>query len=216
VCASRQTAPGALRKLGGSPNKEQTMTQFRIAALSAACLLAMGTSAFATESKSEYDAAKAGIKATYKTDKAACQPMSGNAKDICSAEAKGRENVALAELEAKHEPSVKHRYLSRMAKADATYAIAKERCDDQTGNAKDVCRKEAKAAFVSAKADAKASEKVSNINTVSRDKTVEVRKDAAADKRDAEYAVAKEKCNAFAADAKAGCIKDAKTLYNKS
>ena len=34
-----------------------------------------------------------------------------------------------------------------MAKADATYEVAKERCDDLSGNAKDVCKKDAKAAF---------------------------------------------------------------------
>jgi hypothetical protein len=30
-----------------------------------------------------------------------------------------------------------------LAKADAAYAIANERCDDLAGNAQDVCRKEA-------------------------------------------------------------------------
>ena len=44
-----------------------------------------------------------------------------------------------------------------MAKADATYEIAKERCDDLTGNAKDVCKKDAKTAFETTKADAKVS-----------------------------------------------------------
>ena len=31
------------------------------------------------------------------------------------------------------------------AKADATYNVAKEKCDDKAGNAKDVCVQEAKA-----------------------------------------------------------------------
>jgi hypothetical protein len=35
-----------------------------------------------------------------------------------------------------------------MAKVDADYAVAKEKCDDFSGNAKDVCVKEAKAAQV--------------------------------------------------------------------
>jgi hypothetical protein len=34
--------------------------------------------------------------------------------------------------------------------------VAKEKCDDKAGNEKDVCVKEAKAALVRAKADAKA------------------------------------------------------------
>ena len=36
------------------------------------------------------------------------------------------------------------------------------------------------------------------------------------DKRDAAYAVAKQKCDAFADDVKATCIKDAKVRYGQS
>jgi hypothetical protein len=46
--------------------------------------------------------------------------------------------------------------------------------------------------------------------------TVEARKDAATEKRDAAYAVAKEKCDTLADDAKAKCIKDAKARYDQS
>ena len=42
------------------------------------------------------------------------------------------------------------------------------------------------------------------------------RQDAAADKRDAAYAVAKEKCDAFSSDAKDRCLTDAKARYGKS
>ena len=47
-------------------------------------------------------------------------------------------------------------------------------------------------------------------------KTADVRKDAAQDKRDAEYTVAKEKCDALAGDPKDLCVKDAKAHYGKS
>jgi len=42
-----------------------------------------------------------------------------------------------------------------MAKAAATYDTAKEKCDDLSANAKDVCVKDAKAAHTKAKDDAK-------------------------------------------------------------
>lgn len=42
------------------------------------------------------------------------------------------------------------------------------------------------------------------------------RKDAATDKRDADYAVAKEKCNVFAGEAKDSCSAKAKTRYGRS
>ena len=50
-------------------------------------------------SKVEYSAAKTRISADYKADQKLCTALKANAKDICSAEAKGKEKVALAELE---------------------------------------------------------------------------------------------------------------------
>jgi hypothetical protein len=204
------------------------MNKFNLTALSAAFCLAASTGALAgTLSKTEYNAAQADISANYKSDMAACTAMTGNAKDICIEEGKGREKVAKAELEANYSPSDKHRYDVRIAKADAAYAVAKEKCDDFSGNAKDVCLKEAQSAHVAAKADAKRAEKTAEANATAREKTqdanataraktTEASKDAAADKRDAAFAVAKEKCDALAGDAKAGCIKDAKARYGQS
>ena len=107
------------------------MNKLNLTALTAALCLAMSASAIgATMSKDEYKAAKADITAKYKTDKAACKSQSGNAADICVQEAKGHENIAKAELEANFSPSEKHKYDVRMAKADAAYAVAKEKCDD--------------------------------------------------------------------------------------
>ena len=204
------------------------MNAHTIAALSAVVCIAISASAIGdTISKAEYKATKGDISAKYKADKAACKAMTGNAKDICIEEAKGREKVAKAELEENYSPSAKHRYNVRIAKAEAAYAVAKEKCDDLSGNAKDVCRKEAKSAYVAAKADAKLAEttsdakstargKTEDANATARETTTEARKDAATDKRDAAYAVAKEKCDALADDAKAKCIKDAKARYGQS
>ena len=152
-------------------------------------------------SNAEYKTAGQNIAKTYAADKAACKSTTGNAKDICGEEAKGRQNVAKAELEANYQPSSKHRYDLRVAKADAAYAVAKEKCDDQAGNAKDVCRKEAKSAYVTGKADAKLADKTADANatargktadaqTVARAKTADAQKNAATEKRDAAYAVA--------------------------
>jgi hypothetical protein len=197
--------------------------------LAAAIGLAFATAAFAgaTMSKSEHSAAKGSITAGYKSDKAGCDPLAGNGKDICMAEARGREKVALAQLQATYEPSDKARYEVRLAKAEAAYSVATEKCDDRAGNAKDVCRKEAASAQTAAQADAKAQMKTADARGTAAVKSekaeakadrqiVEVRKDAAEDKRDAAYAVAKEKCDALAGDPKDLCVKDAKAQYGKS
>lgn len=198
-------------------------------ALAAAIGLAFGTAAFAgaTMSKPEHSAAKGSIAAGYKSDKAGCDPLAGNGKDICMAEARGREKVALAELQASYEPSDKARYEVRIAKANAAHSVAKEKCDDRAGNAKDVCLKEAASAQTAAKVDAKAQMKTADARGTAAVKSekaeakadkqiVEVRKGASKDKRDAAYAVAKEKCDALAGDPKDLCVKDAKAQYGKS
>jgi len=204
------------------------MKNTTLTAIAAAIGLAFSAPALAQSmTKAEYQAGKDSIKADNKATKAACDPMAGNAKDICAAQAKGKEKVALAELEARYKPSSKTRSEVRVAKADAEYAVAKERCDDRAGNAKDVCVKEAKAAHVAAKADAKTQEKTADANKTAGEKAtkargtadekiVTARKDAAGEKRDADYAVAKEKCDALAGATKDACVKDAKARYGKS
>jgi hypothetical protein len=52
-------------------------------------------------------------------------------------------------------------------------------------------------------------------SVVFRRTTTEARKDAATEKRDATYAIAKEECDAFADEAKAKCIKDAEARYGQ-
>jgi len=122
--------------------------------LAASCVLLASASA-ADMGKPQYKAEGQTIVAQYKKDKQACVRHSGNARDICMAEAKGHEQVAKAELEENYRPSDKHAYDLRVTKANATFAIAKEKCDDQAGNAQDLCRQQAKTAHVDALADAK-------------------------------------------------------------
>lgn len=201
------------------------MNNFKLAALSAALCLGIATSAIgATMTKAEHETAEDTISATYKADKAACDAKSGNAKDVCIEEAKGKESVAKAELEASFKPTATSQRDVSMAKAKATHAVAKEKCDDFSGNAKDVCVKEAQAAFVTAEENAKLSQKTGEANAAAREKTgdanatasekkAEARKDAAEEKGEANYATAKEKCDALAGDAKDSCIKNAKARY---
>ena len=175
------------------------------AALLASSLLALPAAYGATMTKADYSAGKTRISADYKTDKAACASQTGNAKDICLQEAKAKEKVALAELEYGYTGKAADRNKVQVAKAESAYAVAKERCDDQSGNAKDVCVKEAKAVETKALAYAKMGKVIG-----------EAKKDAAADKRDADYNVAIEKCDALAGDAKNSCVAAAKTKFGKN
>jgi hypothetical protein len=187
-----------------------------VALMAAAGLCFAGGATAATGSKEARDQANKAAEAQYKTDKARCDGLSGNAKDICMEEAKGKEKVAKAEAAAAYEGTPKARESARKARADATYEVAKEKCDDLSGNAKDVCVKEAKAVHVKATADAKVDRVASDTQQTAATKTAEARKDAVEDKRDAEYKVAVEKCDSLAGDAKSACVRDAKARFGKT
>ena len=167
-------------------------------------------------SKNTYTTAKENADAQYKIDKDACSPLSGNAKDICAAEAKGRYDIAKSEAEATYKNTPKTRENARVAHAQAIYDVAIEKCDDLAGNSKDVCVKEAKAELVKGKANAKVDRIVTDTRKEAATKQADARKEANEDKRDAEYKVAIEKCDALAAAAKDSCVSKAKAQYGKS
>ncbi len=170
-----------------------------------AAILVLPVAQAATMSKDDYKSGKTRISADYKADKAACAPLAANAKDICVEEAKAKEKVARAELEYSYTGKAKDQTKLMEVKAKSAYAVAKEKCDDKSGNDKDVCVKEAKAIETKALADAKMGKQIG-----------EAKKDAAEDKRDADYKVAVEKCDALAGDAKASCIAAAKAKFGKN
>lgn len=112
-----------------------------------------------TISSQQYSAQQDRIKADYKAARAACDKMSGNAKDICVEQAKGDEKVAEAQLQYQRSGKPADATKVALAQAEAAYEVAKERCDDLKGADKDACIKDAKAAEARAKADAKAMDK---------------------------------------------------------
>src|SRR5438045_1273815 len=62
-----------------------------------------------------------------KRDLDACKAMRENQKDICVETAKGKEKVAKAENEAAYKDTEKAHYDARVARAEADYAVAKEK-----------------------------------------------------------------------------------------
>ena len=196
------------------------MSKLMISLLAAAGIGFAGMAAAAdtnkTMSRDAYKAQEDRVEAQYKADKERCSSMTGNAKDVCQAEAKGKEKVAKAELEANYKNTDKARNDARVAKADADYDVAKEKCDDLSGNQKDVCVKQAKAAHTQAKASTKVSKVDQKTSANTADKRADVRREARDDTRDAQYKVAVEKCDAMSGAAKDQCVKDAKMHYGKT
>jgi hypothetical protein len=203
------------------------MKTLNISSLALAIGLAFSANAMAEGmSKKQYKAQEKTISVDYKAAKRGCASLAGNANDICVADAKGKKSVAKAELAFKAKPTISNRYDARVAKADADFSVAKEKCDDKAGNDKDVCVKEADAAKVHAmtdaeaqmktsKADAAANEKSTDANTKAMETAADAHKGAAAEKREADYAVAKEKCEALAGNAKDLCMSEAKVHFGE-
>lgn len=174
--------------------------------MSAAMLgLAGQTAAATTEAKAAYTKAKDTAAADYKVARAKCDPLTGNAKDVCVAEAKAARTHTVAEAEAQYKNTPRAKANARKDIADADYAVAKAKCDSAAGNEKDVCIKQAKAAKVAAVADAKADKKA-----------VEARTEAKDDKRDANYKVEMERCDSLAGPSKDACVANVKSKFNKS
>ena len=177
--------------------------------------------------KDDYQAGKDRIAAESKAAKAACTSLFGNARDVCEAEASGTGKVAGAELDASYGPTLKSRNEVRVVKAEADHAVARQRCDDLAGNAKDVCIKEATAVATAAMADAKAQLTTAKAKAVANEKSASAlntanaqaaaaREEAATAKNDAQYAVAVEKCDVYAGGAKDVCLDRAKVRFGKS
>jgi outer membrane protein OmpA-like peptidoglycan-associated protein len=137
--------------------KGNFVNKLNMNAIAFAVGLALGAPSMAAElSAAEYAAAEKTISADFTTAKAACESLSGNANDICLAQAKGTEAVAKADLNVKNEPTPDMRLQAQVARAEAEFAVAKERCDDLSGTAKTTCVNTATTAETAAKAKADA------------------------------------------------------------
>jgi hypothetical protein len=132
--------------------------------------------------KDAYDTAVKNAEMQYKMDKDGCASRSGNAEGHLPREASGKEMIAKANAEAAYKATPKAREDARVARAEATHNVAKEKCDDLSGNAKDVCVKEADAALVKAKADAKVDRVAADTQQESAMKQADARKQAVENK----------------------------------
>jgi len=96
------------------------------------------------------------------------------------------------------------RYDGEKDAAKRNYEIAQENCKNMSGNAQDVCMKDAKAEYVKAKSQAKVEKKSGKDQA-----------EATQDQMKAYYKAEKEKCDQLSGNAKDTCISDAKMKYRQ-
>ncbi|MDQ2735913.1 MAG: hypothetical protein M3Y55_13220 [Pseudomonadota bacterium] len=97
-------------------------------------------------------------------------------------------------------------YDQAKASAKSTYEADSKACDSMAGNPKDVCVAEAKAKRTKTEVDAEAAWK----------DTPKAREHAAHETAEADYKVAKERCDAKGGNEKDVCIKEAKAAMTKT
>lgn len=136
----------------------------------ATCLIFSVTAMAESMTRNQYLSQKKSIKSEYKSAQAVCDSLTGNANDICIAEAKGNSSIANAELKFNYKPSAKSRFGLSIAKADAEYAVTAEKCNDMAVKARGVCVKEARAIQIQQINDAKVQAKTMKPNTAANKK----------------------------------------------
>jgi hyperosmotically inducible protein len=104
-------------------------------------------SAFATAqtaNNSAYKAAHDKAESTYKAAKKQCDKLKDNAEDVCTEEAKVARAQAERDAVAQHKNTGNELSSAERKLADAKYDLAKEKCDDLSGDSKDSCQAQAR------------------------------------------------------------------------
>jgi hyperosmotically inducible protein len=133
--------------------------------------------------------------ADYKVATAKCTSMTGNARTVCTEEAKAARAHAEVDAVAQYNNTPAGRVKARTAVADADFSLAKAKCGDMTGADKDACVANATSVHTAAVADAKADRAVAANG-------------ATTTTGDATKAAAIDKCAQVAGQPKTGCLID--------
>ena len=165
-------------------------------------------------SREDHQARKERIEADYKAARQQCDGMKGNAKDVCTAQAKGKHEVVKAQLEAQRDPGPKRDAHVRKKQAEADYNVARRKCDDLRHGAKDACRDDAKATYEHAKDQAKAAPAAGS-KGVHLDQSQPDGRQARNTSTDTEYAAARERCATLSPQARDNCMNEVRKRFGK-
>ena len=185
---------------------------YRIAILAAAFV---GVAAHATPmSREAYKAQEVRIEAEYDAAQARCKPLKGNARDVCNEQVRGARDIQQAELALQYKPTADNDEKLRVAKAEAIYAVSLQKCKPLDGNAREICRKDAKAVYAGAKAEAKLQKDVV-AQQMRSDGIVRDRTDREDKIAETQFNAARERCEMLPAEGRDVCMQDARRRFGK-
>lgn len=192
---------------------------FRIASLAAA--LAWAAVAHAAPpladpamSKEEAKAQKVRIEEQYDQSQARCRRVQGPARELCNEQARGERDIQSAELRMRMEPTPDNDEKVRLARAEAAYSKSLLRCKDYDGQARRLCREDAKTSFEGAKSEAKLQKDVV-AQTLRSEGSVHERTAAADRAAEAQFRQARERCEMLPAEGRQNCLEAAKNRFGK-
>ena len=152
------------------------------------------------------------IEEQYDTAQARCKRVQGHARELCNEQARGERDVEVAQLQFRADPTADNDQKVRLAKADASYSKSLVECKEMDGQARALCRKDAKMVYEEAKTDAKLQrqvmEQVLRSEAVVRDRTAEADRVAKA-----QYAAARQRCEALPPEGRINCFEDVKKRF---
>lgn len=93
---------------------------------------------------SDYSAARKSIESEARLATAKCRDQDGQARDLCKAQARAEELVRKADLESQYRGTVIAATGARLARAQASYEVAKARCRGERGEEKLSCLRSAR------------------------------------------------------------------------
>lgn len=177
-----------------------------------ACTFAASAQVPGTLSKDDVKARQVRIEEQYDQSQARCRKLQGPARELCNEQARGVRDIQSAELKLQAEPTGDNDHKLRLAKAEASYSQALVRCKSLEGDARGVCRDDAKMTYAQAKDEARLQSQVAGQTLRSE---LAVRTRAAEDERvaQAQLNAARVRCEALPAEGRANCLEDAKKRF---
>ncbi|MCQ9372812.1 hypothetical protein NMQ14_00955 [Methyloversatilis sp. XJ19-13] len=179
---------------------------FPILAPCALALLSLPALAAGPMTRFEFELETAHIASTFTHARAVCDALTSNTRDICVEEARAVQSIAHAELAFRRSGHLSDAAAIPVVRAEAGYAVARERCDEQTGADKARCLAAARSAQAGALAEAKAA-------AAAAGSVAQTPVDA---RREAEYQRAVAKCEAMASDTRSHCLTAARKKAGKT
>jgi hypothetical protein len=187
---------------------------FRLACAVAALSCAAVAQAAPPFTKEAYKAQQLRIEGDYDVAQGKCKSLQGNARRVCYEQVRGERDIAQAQLEMQFKPSADADEKVRLARAEATYAVAVQKCKSMDGSAREVCRDDAKMVFKEAKSEARMQKELVAMELRSQ-QVVQERTQQADRMAEARFAAARERCEMLPGEGRDNCLADVKRRFDK-